>query len=269
MKASLNFHFESKKSIFSVFVKYNIGVSVLACILLLAGCGGSSSSSDDTIVQPDSVAGLWFGQVTTVEGESEKVLMAVSPKGKAVMFSEASHNALIARGSLSENTFLSDDTMLYPGTGMTRQGTMLASALQNSIDGSATLSGTVINFSAVRVSSTEDVSLTDIAGNYSSSWNEGLYTRSFAIDIDGIISGSDTNGCLYSGVVEPFNAVDALFDITIKADVCFDDFEYKGLLAYGVFPFEYQNSINHRKGVVIVSEESSGAYAFRQFSPQN
>jgi hypothetical protein len=61
----------------------------------------------------------------------------------------------------------------------------------------------------------------------------------------------------------------ALFNITVKADVCFDDIEYEGLLAYGAFPFEFQNSINERKGIVIAAEDSSKAFAFRQFSPQD
>lgn len=152
---------------------------------------------------------------------------------------------------------------------MTRHGSMQATATEDSLEGSATVSGRILGFSADKVGSSEDVSLTDIAGNYSTSRAEGSYTRSFAIDADGIISGSDSNGCLYSGAVDPISGMRALFNITVKADVCFDDFEYEGLLAYGVFPFEFQNSINERKGIVIAAEESSKAFAFRQLSPQD
>lgn len=244
------------------------GVSVVACSLFLTGCGGSSSNDNDSALQTDSVLGIWFGQATTGEDGREAIVIAVSPEGKAIMFSEASHNTLIAHGSVSENIFSSDDTMLYPGTGMTRQGAMQVTAVEDSLEGSSTVSDGGLGFSTTKVGSSNDVSLIDIAGNYSSSWTEGSYTRSFAIDADGIISGSDTNGCVFSGTVEPISGVTAIFSITVKADVCFEDFVYEGLLAYGVFPFEFQNSINDRKGIVIAAEEPSRAYAFYQFSPQ-
>lgn len=244
------------------------GVSVVACSLFLTGCGGSSSNDKDSALQTDSVLGIWFGQATTGEDGQEAIVIAVSPEGKAIMFSEASHNTLIAHGSVSENIFSSDDTMLYPGTGMTRQGAMQVTAVEDSLEGSSTVSDGALGFSTTKVGSSNDVSLIDIAGNYSSSWSEGSYTRSFAIDADGIISGSDTNGCVFSGTVEPISGVTAIFSITVKADVCFEDFVYEGLLAYGVFPFEFQNSINDRKGIVIAAEEPSRAYAFYQFSPQ-
>tara|TARA_Y100001956_G_C4081281_1_gene168549 strand:- start:125 stop:979 length:855 start_codon:yes stop_codon:yes gene_type:complete len=262
-------HCKSKTSTLLEFIKNSSGVSAIACAVLLTGCGGSSSNDNDSIVRPDSVLGIWFGQATTVEGGQEMVLIAVSPEGKATMFSEASRDTLIAHGSVSENVFSSEDTMLYPGANMTRRGSMQATATEDSLEGSATVSGRILGFSADKVDSSEDVSLTDIAGNYSTSRAEGSYTRSFAIDADGIISGSDSNGCSYSGAVEPISGMSALFNITVKADVCFDDFEYEGLLAYGAFPFEFQNSINERKGIVIAAEDSSNAFAFRQFSPQD
>lgn len=267
LNISLNFYFKDRILANLSCVKPPFGAIAIVSVLLLAACGGTGSN--DSVVQTDSVIGVWFGQATTVDGGQENVVIAVSPEGKAAMFSEASRDTLIAHGSTSENTFTSDDAMLYPGANMTRHGSMQATAIGDSLDGSATVSGSILDFSATKVSSTDDVSLTDIAGNYTSSWANDSHTRSFAIDIDGIISGSDTNGCLYSGAVEPINGASALFNVTVKANVCFEDFEYEGLLAFGVFPFEYQNAINERKGIVIATEAFSRAYAFRQFSPQN
>jgi hypothetical protein len=61
-----------------------------------------------------------------------------------------------------------------------------------------TVSGSVIKFSATRVVSQDTNTLADIAGNYFQSSSDTPYTRSLAIDIDGITSGSDTAGCVYS-----------------------------------------------------------------------
>ncbi|WP_394222089.1 hypothetical protein [Alteromonas gracilis] len=269
MKSSLTSYFKNTKSRNLSTLKSTSGICVIACALFLTGCGGGSSNDNEDVVQPDSVLGVWFGQATTLEGGQDNVVLAVSPEGKAFMFSEASHDTLIAHGSANENLFSSNDTMLYPGAAMTRYGSMQATAVGSSLDGSATVSGRTLEYSVAKVESKADVSLSDIAGNYSASRADGAYTRSFAIDVDGIISGSDTNGCLYSGAVESINGVDAIFNITVKAEVCYNDFEYKGLLAYGVFPFEYQNSINEREGIVIAAEEPSKAYSFNQFSPQD
>jgi len=252
MKISLlNFYSKNKKSTYQSFLKSTSGACAAAFALLLTGCGGSNSNDNENVVQPDSVLGVWFGQATTLEGGQEQVIIAVSPEGEAVMYSEVSRDTLIAHGSVSENIFSSHDTMLYPGADMTRHGSMQVTAIGDSLDGSATVSGRILGFSAKKVNSTDDVSLSDISGNYSASWAGSVYTRSFAIDGDGRISGSDTNGCLYSGSVEPVNGVSALFSITVKAEICETNFEYKGLLAYGAFPFDYQSSINERKGILV------------------
>ncbi|WP_334057720.1 hypothetical protein [Alteromonas sp. S005] len=268
MKIPLYTYFRNRTLAISGFINDKTYFASLVCAFLLVGCGGSSNDNDG-VVRPDSMLGVWFGNTSTVEGGQEEVVIAVSSKGKTIVFSQASRDTLIAHGDISEGTFTSDDTMLYPGEGMTRHGTMQLTANGGSLEGSATVSGLTLNFSANKVGVTEDASLIDIAGNYSSSWSDSAYTRSFAIDNEGMISGSDTNGCVYSGSVEPISGISSLFDITIKAEVCFEDFEYEGLLAYGVFPFEYQNSIVERNGIVLAAEASSRAYAFRQFSPQD
>lgn len=268
MKIPLYTYFKNRTLAFSSFINDKACFGSLLCAFLLVGCGGSSNDND-SVIRPNSVLGVWFGQTSTVEDGQEEVVIAVSSEGKTIVFSQASRDTLIAHGDISEDTFTSDDTMLYPGEGMTKHGTMQLTANGDSLEGSATVSGLTLDFSANKVSATEDVSLIDIAGNYASSWSGGAYTRSFAIDNEGMISGSDTNGCVYSGSVEQISGINSLFDITIKAETCFEDFEYKGLLAYGVFPFEYQNSIIERNGIVIATEASSRAYAFRQFSPQD
>ena len=268
MKISPYSYFKKRTSTISGFVEGKACAGALVCAFLLMGCGGSSNDND-SVVRPDSTIGVWFGQTAKVDDGLEDVVIAVSSEGKTIVFSEFSRDTLIAHGSISENTFTSDDTMLYPKEGMTRHGTMQITANGDTLEGSAIVSGLTLDFSANKVGATEDVSLTDIAGNYSSSWSDGAYTRSFAIDNEGEISGSDTNGCVYSGSVEPVSGVSSLFNITIKAETCFEDFEYEGLLAYGVFPFEYQNSTIERNGIVIAAEASSRAYAFRQFSPQD
>ncbi len=267
MTMPLNSHFKKKSSTRLPLLKTPFIVGLMTGTLLIMGCGGDNTN--DSVEQTNPVLGVWFGQATTIEGEQENVVIAVSPEGKAVMFSHASHNMLIAHGVVSESIFSSEDTMYYPGDNMTRYGSMQASAVGDSLDGSASVSGRILGFSATKMSSQNSVTLTDIAGNYSKTWENVSYTRSFSIDSDGVISGSDTEGCVYSGAVEPISGMNTLFNVTINAEVCANSFEYDGLLTYGVFPFSYEGSTNERKGIVIVTEHSSRAYAFRLFSPQN
>jgi len=245
-----------------------IGVTLSA--LYLAACSDNNDASAiDAVEEVDSAFGIWFGEATTIDNEQESVVVVVSSEGKAILFAEKSSNVLIANDVVGTNVITSEDTMYYPKDSMTRYGSMQASATSDILEGTATVSGSVIEFSATTVTSQDIITLTDVAGNYSDSSSDNTFTRSFAIDNEGVISGSDTAGCIYSGNVEPIADVNTLFNITVEVDTCFEDFTYEGLLAYGTFPFDYEGAINDRKGIVIVAEHASRAYAIRLFSPQN
>jgi hypothetical protein len=245
-------------------------IVVILSALYLTACSGNNDVRDiDSVEEVDSAIGIWFGEATTIDSEQESVVVAVSSEGKAIMFAEKSSNVLIANEVVGTNVITSEDTMYYPKDNMTRYGSMQASATSDMLEGTATVSGSVIEFSATTVTSQDIITLTDVAGNYSDSSSDNTFTRSFAIDNEGVISGSDTAGCIYSGNVEPIADVNTLLNITVEVDTCFEDFTYEGLLAYGTFPFDYEGAINDRKGIVIVAEHASRAYAIRLFSPQN
>jgi len=174
-----------------------IGVTLSA--LYLTACSDNNDTSGiDAVEEVDSAFGIWFGEATTIDNEQESVVVAVSSEGKAILFAEKSSNVLIANDVVGTNVITSEDTMYYPKDNMTRHGSMHASATSDMLEGTATVSGSVIKFSATRVVSQDTNTLADIAGNYFQSSSDTPYTRSLAIDIDGITSGSDTAGCVYS-----------------------------------------------------------------------
>jgi len=269
LKISLNSQFKNAHSTTGAFLKSLILVTAIACTLCLAACSDNSDNVDAE--QTDDVTGIWFGQATTVEGDQENVVLAIAPGGTAVLFAEESLNMFLSNGVVSSNEFTSEDTMYYPRDGMTRYGSVQASADDGKLDGVAHLSGSVIEFSATKLVAQDTISLRDIAGNYSRTSTDefSTYTLSVAIDDDGMISGSNSVGCLYSGNVEPVAGINALFNVSIKVESCYEDLDYHGLLAFGVFPFNYDGAINEREGIVIVSEDESRAYPMRLFSPQN
>ncbi|MAI36326.1 hypothetical protein [Alteromonas sp.] len=174
-----------------------IGVTLSA--LYLTACSDNNDTSGiDAVEEVDSAFGIWFGEATTIDNEQESVVVAVSSEGKAILFAEKSSNVLIANDVVGTNVITSEDTMYYPKDNMTRHGSMHASATSDMLEGTATVSGSVIKFSATRVVSQDTNTLADIAGNYFQSSSDTPYTRSLAIDIDGITNGSDTAGCVYS-----------------------------------------------------------------------
>ena len=272
MDISLQFSFKNKSTT-QVSFKLCMKALVAVLILFMTGCGGSSSSDGFAFPEESSLVGVFFGDAIIADERLEKVVVAISPEGKAIVYSEASNDMLIAHGSITDVTFKSEDTMFYPGSSMTREGSMEVSIDGDKLVGSATVSGMPIFIDATYLPAENNVSLADIRGNYvtsrSSAVDNSVYTRSIAIDSDGIISGSDTNGCLFSGFAETISEASTLFNVTIKAESCFEDFEYKGLLAYGVFPFDIENVTNNREGIVIASEMTKRAYVIRQFSLQN
>lgn len=265
MKKSLNSLFKKATLNSNVLFRSTIIASVTLSTLFLSACSDSNDNND--IEDTNSVIGVWFGQATTFEDEQESVVIAVSPDGTAILYASGSGNMFITNGTLSTDGVTSDDVMYYPKDGMTRNGPLQASAQGDTLEGVGF--NDTIEFSASRIASQYEVTLEDIAGNYSQSFSGSSYMLSFAIDSDGLLSGSNTIGCVYSGYVEPIANVNGLFDITIQVDSCFENFEYNGLLAYGVFPFEYEGGVNDRSGIVIATEHSSRAYEFKLFSPQN
>lgn len=247
------------------YSKLPIIVGTVVSLLSVTAC--NSSDDKDEIVQPNSVVGVWFGQATTLEGENEDVVIAISPEGKTVLFAETTNNMFITNATVSENSVTSEDTMYYPADNMTRNGAMHAMVFDASLDGAAI--DNAIEFTAQKIVLQNTITLTDVTGNYSIASPDNDYVRTFAIDSDGFITGSDTVGCVYSGSVEPIDGVNALFNVSINVESCFENFEYQGLLAYGTFPFNYDGGVNERPGIVVVTEDQARAYAIRQFSVQN
>lgn len=144
-----------------------IGVTLSA--LCLTSCS-DNNGNDAVVIQADSVTEVWFGEATKIDNEQDSVVVAVS----------------------------CENAMCYPKDNMTRYGSTQASSTSVLLEGTATVSGSVIEFSATRIVSQDTTTLAYIAGNYSQSVSDYSYTRSIAIDINSLISGSDTSGCIYS-----------------------------------------------------------------------
>jgi hypothetical protein len=215
-----------------------IAVAILASTLTACGGGGgdSSESTNTPIIEetPSTPAevmpiGLWEGSVVS-DGITFHTFGLVAPDGEARYISDDGEQdkALL---TLSGSDF-SGDIVGYDLTGLLiASGTIAGSYSSSLISGTTTVDGIEVSTFSLELSdqSSEGASFDIIKGNYSSFNAE----TSMAIDVDGLLSGSDTNGCQYSGnITIPDSSVN-VYKLALTVSSCGDlNSTYTGLATY-------------------------------------
>lgn len=212
-----------------------IAIAIIASTL--TACGGGGSESANTSITPETPStptqvmpiGLWEGEVVS-EGISYQTWGFVAPDGEARFITNDGEQdkAMI---TLNGNDF-TGDILGYGFDGLLiASGTIAGTYSSTSISGSTTVGGSEISTFSFDVSEHSDdgASLDTVKGNYSTIDAE----TSMAIDADGLLSGSDTDGCQYSGnVTVPDSSVN-IYKLVLEVSSCgaFNS-TYSGLATY-------------------------------------
>lgn len=208
-------------------------LSIAFLVLSLSACGGGGSDSveEKLITQPVEVMpiGLWEGQ-TVIGNESIAVAALIAPNGEIRLISddgEQDKGVLVLDGS----TF-SGDFKVYDENGLyVESGTVSGDYTPTSITGTSFVNNVKVTTFSLRVSdqSANGASLSTIKGNYATDDAQ----TSIAVDADGLITGSDTDGCQYSGALTVPDSSVNVYDMVLRVSSCGQfEGEYNGLATY-------------------------------------
>jgi hypothetical protein len=179
---------------------------LFSVFLALPGCGGGGGDDGGLIGSTEGATGAWQGTIT-VAGRGTFAVLGVLNGGEMFL---VSNNADIAlAGDYRVNgTSVNGNGNIYPVNGA-KLGTF---SLSGVVATASTLSG---NFSASNgTSGTFNLTYDSISDRGSSlsttdgNWSvtDGTYTLTVSIDSTGLITGSDTDGCVYNGngsIIDP------------------------------------------------------------------
>ena len=210
-------------------------LSIIILISLLAACGGGGSDpiTEKPVVQPTEKMpiGLWEGQLTLISDNSSIAVAAlIAPDGEVRFITndgEQDTGVFVLDGSTFTGNFKAYD---YDGQYL-NSGTVSGDYTSTSITGSSFINDVKVTTFSLNISdqSVNGASLSTITGNYATQDGE----TSIAIDVDGFISGSDIDGCQYSGSLTIPDASVNVYDMSLVVSSCGQfNGEYNGLASY-------------------------------------
>jgi len=207
-------------------IQFAIRLVFLASIIAIAGCGSSNrDEGGGSATTKNGPGGVWSGIVTAEDESTENSLALISDAGKIFFitgFEEIAGSFITESisGSLTTegNSFTGggyigsaigvNDVVVFSGTFII--GSEFSGSMLNQYDESSTFT---YMYDSVNLRSS---SLEAVSGIYSRT-DSGL-TRTLTIDIDGGITGSNTNGCIFGGSVALDDTNYNMYDITFTVD---------------------------------------------------
>ena len=226
-----------------------IFIAMLTTSLVACGGGGSDSSSEKAITLPEPEkpitlpepekpitlpepekpitlpvitevmpVGLWEGEVVN-DGITFQAVAFIAPDGEArILTDDGEHDrmTLVLDGDqFSADLVGFDSNGFLIGSG-TISGEYSDTQISSSFDADA--SGQQLSTLSLTISdqSSESASLSTVTGNYVSE----SQNISIAIDIDGLISGSDINGCQYAGNISVPEPAVNIYELTFDVSSC-------------------------------------------------
>jgi len=211
------------------FVVVSLGVS-----LFLSGCGGSSSSatsgSSTVVSHAIKAAGVYSGTSTSSSYGTIAVDGVVAQNGRAFFF--APNQGDIYAGTVNET----NDTVTGPltayapvgyqfpdGSSVTSLSINANTVPQSTLSGTFSGGGESGTFTLGFVSSYEESSsLSKIAGTYTYTQTTSTSTDTLSITVDstGLVTGSDSTGCVYNGQVSLIDSSKDAYDVTATITSC-------------------------------------------------
>lgn len=199
---------------------------VYSLIYFLTGCGGGGGSSITSSITNDA-HGIWVGTVTDSDSNVYQTTGIIKKNGQLRFISDDGEQTT---GSASTD----DDTFRASLTSYAPIGSVFNANGQNIISGTTTgnivpqsrLTGTV-KYNGATISTydfTYDLayergaSCNDLAGTFSST--EGTYTETYTFNPDCSITGSDTDGCTFSGLISIDDPAYNVYDVRLTVEAC-------------------------------------------------
>jgi hypothetical protein len=224
-------------------VKYLLAVGSL--LFTLVGCGGGGNdgiddgghNDDGEVIAEKSIGGIWNGNVSSVDGTTSiPSTGVVAEDGRFFFFSPLEFD--VGTFITSENSFTSDLKAYVPfgeafaivngeisGSFIEREQISGTSRFEDGTPGSTFL----YNYDPTYETPS---SLSSIAGIYSRSNEQETYTETYTIDATGLVTGSDTEGCITNGVLTLIDSRYTVYEIQLTISVCSADQNISGLAAY-------------------------------------
>lgn len=192
----------------------------LAACLLLGACGGGGSSSGVIGVVPVAVAtGVWQGTIT------ENGVGTFDVTG--LIYENELRFISVDAGVLYEGTITVSGSGFTATTNIAIDGGVIStSTLTGSISTASSITGTFTSSNGASGSfaltydplTTRGASLATTDAIWSAT--DGLYTISVAIDANGLLTGSDTDGCVFNGAVAVLDPAVNIYGISLTASFC-------------------------------------------------
>lgn len=199
------------------------------------GGGGGSDATDNNVVVPPPVqapvmpAGVWTGTVTA-DGVIYEAAGIIAPDGEARFITDGGEQTGLSLTLDGGSFSATGESYTYDGIYL-GAGTASGSFTETTIAGTTESNGEVQStFAFIQSDVTADgASLDAIKGNYS----DLNQTASVAIDTDGVITGSDVDGCIYEGQVTIPNTDINVYELSLTISTCGEyDGDYSGLATY-------------------------------------
>jgi hypothetical protein len=207
----------------------------LTSSLALSGCGGGGGG-DSSPAPNASVGGLWSGPTTSIDGSlSYELFGAITETGRFVFISEFGLDIgnIVTTGNSADGGF---DSYSFTGT-------EVSGLLTGNIAQRERLTGTIFTLDNTEAGTFDlaydnayevPTSLADVEGTYTASFTSG-FSETYTFDADGTFTGSDTNGCIYSGSLAIINASYAVLELNGQVSACTGEETpsfFNGLLAF-------------------------------------
>ena len=211
---------------------------------LLVGCGGGSSDNvnDSTLPQPVSVTapipGFYAG-TNRPEGSADEVEvdMMIATDGSMRGISQSlfmlSSNLTLNERSLSSDKLINFEPQsrgdgVFFGNAI-QEGSISGTKTGNAIEGSAFFGNnqSTFNFQSKSIQASGDL------GAISGSYVDQTSSVEMTIDSDGVLSGVDSFGCLYSGSFSASDPDLSVLQASITVENCGDyTADYQGLVTF-------------------------------------
>jgi hypothetical protein len=199
-------------------------LSLAACGGGGGGGGGATSNPPPVQVPPITLAqlqGFWNGAVSGASlGGASTARTVVLSDGSAWMFLHDAQDNLVglstAKLAISGQTFLATGAR-YPSSGAKAESVSVSGGAPTATTFpvtvvSATGSSTLALSADTRYNTA--VTKADTTGTWHFTKAGGTIVADWAIDANGVLSGTSTLGCAYNGTLAPHGAV-AVFDVTL------------------------------------------------------
>jgi hypothetical protein len=196
---------------------------LISSIIFVASCGGGSGGGGDG---DDGVAGslkvdadgFWDGTFT--QDSVTYDLSAVIYDDKFIGISVDAGSLYTGNVAVDGSTMTGDIDILEIGGGFDHTTSVTATVVAGStIDGTtADAAGTTTFALAYNDLWDRDPDLATVAGIYLAT--TGDYTFTMAVAIDGSYFGSDTDFCVYSGTITPFDTTHNYYQLTMTVTDC-------------------------------------------------